>query len=75
LGSGNNRETIIHGGRQAQKQFHNAMTAEFQRQVEEEARKVLAWKRAQPKGERRKFKFGDTGRNNEAHKDVHKTRE
>ena len=51
------------------------MTAEFQRQVEEEARKVLAWKRAQPKGERRKFKFGDTGRNNEAHKDVHKTRE
>lgn len=60
LGNGNNREIIIHGGRQAQKQFHNAMTAEFQRQVKEEARRVLAWQRAQPKGERRKFKFDES---------------
>lgn len=43
----------------AQKLFYDAMNDELQKQIEEEIKRVLAWQKAQPKGERRKFKFDE----------------
>tara|TARA_R110000772_G_scaffold62137_1_gene139597 strand:+ start:10537 stop:10662 length:126 start_codon:yes stop_codon:yes gene_type:complete len=40
--------------------FQEAMKHEFEKQVELEAAKLLAWQRSQPKQDRRKFKFDES---------------
>ena len=51
------RQFIIHGGRHTKKMFDHAMKVEFDKQVEQTARELLAWQRAQPKQSRKKLKF------------------
>lgn len=44
----------------AQKLFYDAIKDEAQRKLEKEIKEILAWQKAQPKGERRKFKFDES---------------